>query len=140
LQAQFYVDMIEVCCAIIIQESKLLAVQRGPESNHPWKWEFPGGKINPLETPEQCIVREIQEELIVNIEVVNHLLPIEFDYGKQPLRLIPLVCNISTGEIQLTEHAAMQWIDFDQCENLDWSEADRLLIMKNSKQLKLLLS
>ena len=55
--------MIEVCCAIILKESKILAVQRGPESSHPWKWEFPGGKVNPDETVEECIVREISEEI-----------------------------------------------------------------------------
>lgn len=132
--------MIEVCCAILIQESRLLAVQRGPESNHPWKWEFPGGKMDLMETAEECIVREIEEELTVKIDLLARFQAVEFDYGNRPLCLIPFVCKISSGKIQLTEHVAMRWIDFDQVESLDWSEADRLLILKNSQQLKVLLS
>ena len=71
--------MIEVCCAIITKDSKLLAVQRGIESNHPLKWEFPGGKIIFGETPEQCIIREIDEELSVNIELFSKLHPVEYN-------------------------------------------------------------
>ena len=59
--------MIEVSCAIIIKDSKILAVQRGPESSHPWKWEFPGGKIHPGETAAECVIREIEEELQLRI-------------------------------------------------------------------------
>ncbi|MDP2113643.1 MAG: NUDIX domain-containing protein [Bacteroidota bacterium] len=72
--------MIDVCCAFILKESKILAVQRGPESSHPWKWEFPGGKINSGETAEESIIREIEEELTIRIEVLNQLVPVEFDY------------------------------------------------------------
>jgi 8-oxo-dGTP diphosphatase len=72
--------MIDVCCAFILKESRILAVRRGPKSSHPWKWEFPGGKINAGETAEESIIREIEEELTVRIEVLNQLVPVEFDY------------------------------------------------------------
>lgn len=131
--------MIEVCCAFILKESKILAVQRGPESSHPWKWEFPGGKINADETAAQSIIREIEEELTVRIEVLNQLVPVEFDYGSKQIHLIPFVCEISSREIELTEHIAMQWLEFEELLSVDWSDADRELILKNQESLKLLL-
>lgn len=131
--------MIDVCCAIIIREHKMLAVQKGPKSSHPWKWEFPGGKVNDLETREQCIVREIDEELCVEIEISERLQAIEFYYGTKSLCLIPFVCHISMGEIKLTEHVCLRWVDLKDWQNLDWAEADRQLILKNENQLKTLL-
>jgi len=131
--------MIDVCCAIILNGSKILAVQRGPESSHPLKWEFPGGKIHPDETDAQCIVREIEEELTIRIEVLNFLLPIEFDYGTKQIYLIPFVCKIVSGEIILIEHIAKRWFDFDEWETIDWSEADRELIIRNQESLGLLI-
>lgn len=131
--------MMDVCCAIIIREDKMLAVQKGPKSSHPWKWEFPGGKVNDLETWEQCIVREIDEELCVEIEIAERLQAIAFDYGTKSLCLIPFVCHITSGEISLTEHVAMQWMKYNEWEILDWAEADRQLILNNEDRLKTLL-
>lgn len=127
--------MIEVTCAIIINDSKILAVQRGQESSHPLEWEFPGGKIHPGETAEQCIVREISEELIIRIVVLNQLELVEYDYGSKQIRLIPFVCKIDSGEIVLTEHIAKRWIDITEWTELDWSGADQELIQKNQKFL-----
>lgn len=132
--------MIEVCCAVIVKGSKMLAVQRGPKSSYPWKWEFPGGKSDPYETPDQCIVREIKEELTIRIGVINQLAAVEFDYGNKQICLIPFICQILSGEINLTEHIAQCWFTFDEWESLDWLEADRKLIMKNQESLKLLIS
>jgi len=128
--------MIDVCCAIILNGPKILAVQRGPESSHPMKWEFPGGKIQLNETAEKCIVREIEEELKVRIKIVNQLLPIDFDYGTKQISLIPFVCEIISGEIILTEHIAKCWFNFDEWETIDWSGADRELILKNYNDLR----
>lgn len=130
--------MIEVCCAIIVKDSRILAAQRGPESSHPMEWEFPGGKIYPDETAEQCIVREIGEELTVGIEVLTHLVPIEFDYGTKQIRLIPFVCRIVSGEINLTEHVNQRWLNPDELISLNWSDADRELIRINQESLKLI--
>lgn len=131
--------MIDVSCAIIINGGKMLAVQKGPESSHPWKWEFPGGKVHLQETAEQSIAREISEELMINIEVLQRLESIEFDYGTKPLCLIPFVCQVVDGEVILTEHVSMRWIDWTEWPNLDWAEADRQLILKNEQQIKMLL-
>lgn len=127
--------MIEVSCAIIIRDTKILAVQRGPESSHPWKWEFPGGKIHRDETAAQCVIREIDEELKFRIEVLSQLETIEFDYGIKQIRLIPFICKIISGEIILTEHVAKCWFDLDQWQTIDWSGADRELILKNQESI-----
>jgi len=100
------------------------------------KWEFPGGKIQLNETAEKCIVREIEEELKVRIKIVNQLLSIDFDYGTKQISLIPFVCKIVSGEIILTEHIAKRWFNFDEWETIDWSGADRELILKNYNDLR----
>lgn len=128
--------MIEVSCAIIIKDSKILAVQRGPESSHPWKWEFPGGKIHSGETDAQCVVREIEEELRLRIEVLEQLEYIEFDYDIKQIRLIPFMCKIVSGDIVLTEHVNQNWFDFEQWQTIDWSGADRELILKNQERIR----
>ena len=128
--------MIEVSCAIIIADSKILAVQRGPESSHPFKWEFPGGKIHLDETAAQCVVREIEEELMVRIEVLFRLESVEFDYDTKQIRLIPFVCKITSGEVMLTEHVAKCWFKLDEWQTIDWSGADRDLILKNQESIK----
>jgi len=128
--------MIEVSCAIIIKDSKILSVQRGPESSHPWKWEFPGGKIHPGETAAQCITREIEEELQLRIEVLAQLESIEFDYGIKQIRLIPFICKIASGELILTEHVAKCWFDLSEWQTIDWSGADRELILNNQESIK----
>jgi 8-oxo-dGTP diphosphatase len=130
----------EVCCALVLKESKILAVQRGPESRHPLKWEFPGGKINPSETPEQAVVRELEEELMIQIAVVKQLSTIEYAYGEgKPFCLIPLAVCILSGDIHLTEHVAQRWLAFDELLTVDWLEADRELILKNQEELKFIL-
>jgi 8-oxo-dGTP diphosphatase len=129
--------MIEVSCAIIMKDTKILAVQRGPESSHPWKWEFPGGKIHPEETAAQCVIREIEEELRLQIEVLEQLEYIEFDYGSKQIRLIPFICKITSGDIILTEHVAKCLFDFDQWQTIDWSGADHELIMKNQERIRM---
>lgn len=132
--------MIEVCCAIIVKDQKMLAVQRPPESSHPGLWEFPGGKIHPEESSEQCIIREIQEELNVNILVLHRLIPVEFVYGTRQIRLIPFICEMVSGKIVLTEHLALRWFGPDEWETIDWLGADRELILKNRKRLSLLVA
>ena len=129
--------MIEVSCAIIMKDSKILAVQHGSGSSHPWKWEFPGGKIHPDETAAQCIIREIEEELRIRIEVRKQLESIEFDYGNKQIRLIPFIGIIASGDIILTEHVAKYWFSFDQWQTIDWSEADYELILKNEESIRM---
>lgn len=132
-------DMIDVCCAIIVNDNKMLAVQRGPGSSHPYKWEFPGGKINESETAENCIVREIKEELVSDVKVVTQLTPVEFDYGTRQIELIPFVCRMDETRVALTEHIQLRWLNLDDWQSLDWAEADHQLILKNFEKLRQIL-
>ncbi len=128
--------IIEVCCAIILKDGKILAFQRGPQSSHPLKWEFPGGKKLPDETKEQCIIREINEELSVNIELISELDSVEFDYVHKQIKLIPFVCKICSGEIKLNEHVAQRSFKFEDWTQIDWLGADSELIQKNKVRLE----
>ena len=128
--------MIEVTCALICDGGRILAVQRGMDSSHPMKWEFPGGKLHDNETEAEGIVREIKEELLADIEVKTQLEPVEFDYGNKLIRLIPLVCQLAKGSVSLTEHVDLCWILPDEWLQLDWSEADSVLIQKNLERIK----
>jgi len=128
--------MIQVCCAIIINDCRILAVQHGADSSHPFLWEFPGGKIKPDESAEQCIIREIEEELAVKITVLTRFDSIEFNYGVKQICLIPFACVIENGELILTQHIAKQWFHIDDWQNINWLEADREWIIRNFKALK----
>src|SRR5665811_2169866 len=86
--------MLIVTCAVIRNEAdEILVVQRGEATDHPFKWEFPGGKLIPGETEEECIIREVEEELSMEIVICTKLSEVEYDYGHKKIRLIPFVCD-----------------------------------------------
>jgi len=127
---------IEVTCAIIMDGEQVLVTQRSEQMPHPLKWEFPGGKLKSGETPERCIVREIREELGIEISVWELLPSIKHSYAKELIKLIPFICHWKKGEIQLAEHRACQWVHVSELEQIDWLEADievvNLLLKKYS--------
>ena len=127
---------IEVACAIIMDGEHVLLTQRSEQMPHPLKWEFPGGKLNSGETPECCIVREIREELGIEIFVWELLPTVKHSYAKEVIKLIPFICHWKEGEIQLAEHHSSQWVHLSELEQVDWLEADievmRLLLQKYS--------
>lgn len=96
--------MIKVVCAIIINNTGILIAQRKASSNHPLKWEFPGGKLNKNETPEDCIFREIREELDIEIEIKKPMISVNHIFGLKQIELIPFFCTIKSGEIKLIDH------------------------------------
>ena len=117
--------MIEVTCAIIRNdESQVLIVQRPGGSDHPGKWEFPGGKVNEGETLEECIIREVEEELSMEIVICNTLKPVEHDYGFKKIRLIPFICDTLLDLPVLKEHSDYRWIRPDELGGIDFAEAD----------------
>ena len=116
---------VQVSCAVIInQQNKVLAVQRSEKMSMPLKWEFPGGKIEAGESPEYALIREIKEELDVQIELVSSLTPTRHDYGKFQIRLVPFLAKIKSGRIVLNEHNKMLWIKQSELSSLDWAAAD----------------
>ena len=120
--------MIQVACAIIIDCGKILIAQNNESSDHPFQWEFPGGKVKTGETEKECIVREIEEELNLTVEVVEALTPVEYDYKIKAIRLIPFVCSLVSGEMKLNDHRAVKWMTIDELGELDLAEADKVLI------------
>jgi 8-oxo-dGTP diphosphatase len=116
---------LHVTCAIIEKDSRVLAAQRSRVMAMPLKWEFPGGKIKPGETPEHCLCREIVEELAIEVAVHHALAEKTHAYPEFIITLYPFVCSIITGTITLREHAAVIWLPREKLASLDWAEADR---------------
>ena len=125
---------IRVAAAIIIEKGKVFATQRG-YGEFKDGWEFPGGKIEDGETPEQAIVREIAEELDTEIEVVELLDKVEYDYPKFHLSMDCFVCRVKSGDLVLKEHEAAKWLTREQLGDVDWLPADVKLIGKLQEQL-----
>ena len=116
--------VIEVTCAIILDGEMVLVTQRNDNMPHPLKWEFPGGKLKPGETPEGCIIREIREELGVEISVRQLLPSVKHTYSNHTIKLIPFVCWIRQGDITLLEHRLYRWVHRSELVQIDWLEAD----------------
>jgi len=90
----------------------------------PLKWEFPGGKIDQGESREECLRRELVEELGINVSVGKSLPPATHDYAAFTVTLYPFICSIVSGEIVLHEHAEISWLHPEELHILDWAEAD----------------
>lgn len=115
---------LHVSCALIERDGFVLACRRGPEMRMPLKWEFPGGKIEAGETAEQCLLREVHEEMGVNIAICSALSPATHSYGDFTVTLYPFVCSIENGEPMLHEHAELLWLAPKDLPALDWCAAD----------------
>jgi 8-oxo-dGTP diphosphatase len=120
---------IEVVAAVIYQDGKVLAAQRG-YGEFKGGWEFPGGKIEPGETQEQAIVREIQEEMAATIEVVEKLGTVEYDYPTFHLTMHCFWTTVKDGKLQLLEHEGAKWVDKETIHTVDWLPADVELVEK----------
>lgn len=117
--------MINVTCAIIRNEdNEVLIVQRGETTDHPLKWEFPGGKLAKGESVEECIIREIKEELSMDIVICGRVPEVEHDYGHKQIKLIPFICDTLDDMPFLSEHLAYRWIAPEELNSIDFSEAD----------------
>jgi len=117
---------IKVAAAIIEHDGKVFATQRG---YGPWAgwWEFPGGKIEPGETPQQALVREIEEELDTEIEVGELLTTVEYDYPEFHLSMDCFLCTVKSGHLVLKEHEAARWLGPDDLDSAGWLPADEIV-------------
>jgi 8-oxo-dGTP diphosphatase len=116
--------IIPVACAIIIHQGKVLLALRSESMDLPGKWEFPGGKVEMGEDPKACLIREIGEELGIQILIKSELTPVDFAYPTKTIRLIPFVADWTGGEMVLAEHANYGWYDQNQLFSLDLAPAD----------------
>ena len=115
--------VVKVVAAIIAQEGRIFATQRG-YGEFKDGWEFPGGKIEEGETPQQALVREIQEELDTEVEVGDLLGTVEYDYPTFHLSMQCFLCRIKAGSLNLKEHEAARWLAEDELDSVDWLPAD----------------
>ena len=115
--------VVKVVAAIIAQEGRIFATQRG-YGEFKDGWEFPGGKIEEGETPQQALVREIQEELDTEVEVGDLLGTVEYDYPTFHLSMQCFLCRIKSGRLNLKEHEAARWLAEDELDSVDWLPAD----------------
>ena len=118
---------IQVVAAIIVEEGRLFATQRGYGEFKDY-WEFPGGKMEPGETPQQALRREILEELDTRVDVGELLTTVEYDYPKFHLTLHCFLCRVSEGCLTLKEHEAAVWIELSRVGELNWLPADLQLL------------
>ena len=129
--------MINVTCAVIRnEENEILVVQRGEATDHPFKWEFPGGKLAPEETEEDCIIREIDEELSIEVVICGQLPEVEYDYGHKQIKLIPFICDTLDELPFLSEHLAFRWVAANDLLSVDFSEADVFVVNSYLERIK----
>lgn len=120
---------VNVVAAIIIKDKKIFATQRG-YGEFKDGWEFPGGKVEKGETPENTIVREIKEELDTEIKVKEYFDTVEYDYPNFHLSMKCYICSVLSGKLELLEHEAAKWLDKDSLDSVAWLPADLGLVDK----------
>ena len=117
--------MMDVVCGVIENESgQYLACLRPAGKHLAGLWEFPGGKIDPGETPEAALLRELLEELAVVVEVGVPLSPVIWSYPEGTIRLLPFRCQIIGGELQALAHEKLHWCSSQNFGDLSWADAD----------------
>lgn len=125
---------IRVVAAIIVENDKIFATQRG-YGEFKGGWEFPGGKIEEGETPQQALVREIQEELDAEIEVGELVERVEYDYPQFHLSMDCFLCKIKAGKLVLKEHEDARWLRREELGSVEWLPADEGLVEKIIQRL-----
>ena len=118
-------NIINVVGAAIVRNGKVLCAQRGEGKSLAGFWEFPGGKIEPHETAREALHREIEEELLCEVEVADEVCTSSYDYDFGTVVLTSFVCHLLNGTPRLTEHHESRWLSPDEMLTLDWARADR---------------
>lgn len=121
------VKVIKVVAAIIIRDGKVFATERGYGAWQGW-WEFPGGKIEPDECPQEALKREIKEELDAEVAVGELLDTVEWDYPEFHLSMQCFICRLESEKIHLNEHKSAKWLAKETLESVRWLPADLVLL------------
>lgn len=118
-------NIIRVSCALLMKDSHIFAAKRAPNKSMPGLWEFPGGKVESGETIEDSIIREMREEL--DLEVVTSQVCQSFfhHYDEFEIELIPVICELHDVEFSLNEHTLAGWFDEESARELEWCPADK---------------
>ena len=120
---------IKVVAAVICYGNRIFATQRGYGEWKDW-WEFPGGKMEPGETPEAALQREIHEELATDISVESLLTTVSYDYPNFHLTMLCYLCKVKSGKLTLLEHEAAKWLTRDELNSVKWLPADEEVVEK----------
>ena len=118
---------INVVAALIVHDGRIFATQRGYGEWRGW-WDFPGGKQEPGETPEEALVREIREELATEISVDRFVTTLEWDYPTFHLSMRCYLCSVISGSLTLLEHEAAAWLDREHLHSVKWLPADYVIL------------
>ncbi|MBM0064175.1 (deoxy)nucleoside triphosphate pyrophosphohydrolase [Alkalicoccobacillus gibsonii] len=121
---------IYVVGAVIVKEHLVLCAQRGDSKSLPFKWEFPGGKIEEGETPEEALTREIKEEMNCEIKINDKIETTVYEYDFGIVHLTTFYCELIKGTPVLTEHNEIRWLPASKLNDLDWAPADIPAIKK----------
>lgn len=127
----------DVVCAIIERDGRFLIARRPAGKHLALKWEFPGGKIEQDEDEISALRRELREELLVEVEIVERLTPVEHCYPDRSLRLIAWRCRLVDSEPEAGEHEELRWIEIDDASDYDFPEADIPLLEEYRKKMLL---
>ena len=125
---------IHVSAAIIMKDNKIFVTQRGYGEFKDW-WEFPGGKVEEGETPEECLKREIKEELEADINIDKYLCTVEYDYPNFHLKMECFICSLIDGHLELVEAEDAKFITKDQLDSIDFLPADLLVVKELKKSI-----
>ncbi len=119
-----------VTAAVIRDDTKVLIARRNKDKHLGGKWEFPGGKLEPNETPEQCLERELLEELSIKVNVREFICSNKFVYEHTAIELLAFNVQYISGDFRLVDHDKLQWVSIQELENFDFSDADKPIINK----------
>ncbi|MBQ0056134.1 MAG: (deoxy)nucleoside triphosphate pyrophosphohydrolase [Bacteroidales bacterium] len=126
---------IEVVAAVILRDGKVFATQRGYGEWKDW-WEFPGGKMEAGESPEDALKREICEELATEIEVGRLLTTVEYDYPNFHLTMHCYLCSVISGELSLLEHEDARWLTREELDSVKWLPADVEVVRRFQRMMQ----
>ena len=115
---------IHVAAAVIIERERVFVAQRKDSGELGLKWEFPGGKLEPGETGEVAVIREIEEELSTRISVQRHLTTVHHQYSSCSLTMDAFLCTVVEGSLEIAEHRDYRWLAADELFSVDWAAAD----------------
>ena len=126
--------IIKVVGAILIKEGRILCAQRGGEKSLPYLWEFPGGKIEQGESPHQALIRELSEELLIEVELETTIFDaVSYEYDFGVVNLSTIIGNLKSGEPVLTEHQEIRWLSPEELFEVEWAPADIPIVKQLSK-------
>ena len=120
---------LRVVCGLIYQDGRVLATRRDPGRSFPLLWEFPGGKLEDGESPEAALHRELEEELLLKVEVLKAVEPVDYKENGHHIALIPFICQPAQEHAPVpVDHVEIRWISTDDTDQLTWAPADIPLV------------